>query len=67
MVTAIPVAGTPIVQWLWGGYTVAKCGIRSYIFSCIFSLNADPKAGSKIESNYNLFDDCAGSKNLNDL
>jgi quinol-cytochrome oxidoreductase complex cytochrome b subunit len=24
MVTAIPVAGTPIVQWLWGGYTVAN-------------------------------------------
>lgn len=24
MVTAIPVAGKPIVQWLWGGYTVAN-------------------------------------------
>jgi len=24
MVTAIPIAGTPIVQWLWGGYTVAN-------------------------------------------
>jgi quinol-cytochrome oxidoreductase complex cytochrome b subunit len=22
MVTAIPIAGQPIVQWLWGGYTV---------------------------------------------
>jgi quinol-cytochrome oxidoreductase complex cytochrome b subunit len=22
MVTVIPVAGKPIVQWLWGGYTV---------------------------------------------
>ena len=36
MVTAIPVAGQPIVQWLWGGYTVGKCGIRSYFFSYIF-------------------------------
>jgi ubiquinol-cytochrome c reductase cytochrome b subunit len=24
MVTAIPIAGKPIVQWLWGGYTVAN-------------------------------------------
>lgn len=24
MVTAIPVAGQPIVQWLWGGYTVGN-------------------------------------------
>lgn len=24
MVTAIPIAGTPIVQWLWGGYTVGN-------------------------------------------
>jgi quinol-cytochrome oxidoreductase complex cytochrome b subunit len=24
MVTAIPVAGKPIVEWLWGGYTVAN-------------------------------------------
>ena len=24
MVTAIPVAGKPIVQWLWGGYTVSN-------------------------------------------
>ena len=24
MVTAIPVAGQPIVQWLWGGYTVSN-------------------------------------------
>ena len=55
MVTAIPVAGQPIVQWLWGGFTVAKCGFRSYFFSCIFSINADPIAGSKIDVNHNLF------------
>jgi group II intron reverse transcriptase/maturase len=65
MVTAIPVAGQPIVQWLWGGYTVAKCGIRSYFFNGIFSINADPIAGSKIEFNHSLFDGCAGSKNTN--
>ena len=64
MVTAIPVAGNPIVQWLWGGYTVAKCGIGSYSFSCIFSMNADPTVGSKIEFNHSLFDGCAGSKNF---
>ena len=66
MVTVIPIAGKPIVEWLWGGYTVNKCGIRSYFFSCISSKNADPITGSKIEFNHNLFDDCAGSKNLND-
>jgi hypothetical protein len=67
MVTAIPVAGQPIVQWLWGGYTVGKCGIRSYPFSCIFSKDADSIAGSKIELNHNLFGGCAGSKNFNDF
>ena len=64
MVTAIPLAGQPIVQWLWGGFTVAKCGIGSYSFSCIFSRNADPIVGSKIEFNHSLFDGCAGSKNF---
>lgn len=64
MVTAIPVAGKRIVEWLWGGYVVAKCGIRSYLFSCIFSMIADPIVGSKIEFNHSLFDDCTGSKNL---
>jgi hypothetical protein len=48
MVTAIPVAGQPIVQWLWGGYTVGKCGIRSYFLSYIFSINVDPIRGQKL-------------------
>ena len=66
MVTAIPVAGDPIVEWLWGGYTVGKCGIRSCFFSYIFSKNVDPLTGSEIELNYNSFGNCTGSKNLND-
>ena len=62
MFTVIPVAGKAIVEWLWGGFTVNKCGIRSYYFSCIFSKNACPVAGLKIELNHNPFGGCAGSK-----
>lgn len=30
MVTAIPVAGTPIVEWLWGGYTVGNPTLKRF-------------------------------------
>jgi quinol-cytochrome oxidoreductase complex cytochrome b subunit len=36
MVTAIPIAGQPIVQWLWGGYTVGNPTLNRfsvYIFT----------------------------------
>lgn len=37
MVTAIPVAGQPIVQWLWGGYTVGNPTLNRF-FSIHFFL-----------------------------
>jgi len=37
MVTAIPVAGQPIVQWLWGGYTVDNPTLNRF-FSIHFVL-----------------------------
>ena len=37
MVTAIPVAGQPIVQWLWGGYTVGNPTLNRF-FSIHFVL-----------------------------
>jgi quinol-cytochrome oxidoreductase complex cytochrome b subunit len=37
MVTAIPVAGQPIVQWLWGGYTVSNPTLNRF-FSIHFVL-----------------------------
>ena len=37
MVTAIPVAGQPIVQWLWGGFTVANPTLNRF-FSIHFFL-----------------------------
>jgi quinol-cytochrome oxidoreductase complex cytochrome b subunit len=37
MVTAIPVAGQPIVQWLWGGYTVGNPTLNRF-FSLHFLL-----------------------------
>eukprot|EP00977_Amphora_coffeiformis_P029954 scaffold43698_cov2413-Amphora_coffeaeformis.AAC.6 len=30
MVTAIPVAGQPIVQWLWGGFTVSNATLNRW-------------------------------------
>ncbi len=37
MVTAIPVAGQPLVQWLWGGYTVGNPTLNRF-FSIHFVL-----------------------------
>lgn len=37
MVTAIPIAGQPIVQWLWGGYTVGNPTLNRF-FSIHFVL-----------------------------
>ena len=37
MVTAIPVAGDPIVEWLWGGYTVGNPTLNRF-FSIHFFL-----------------------------
>ena len=37
MVTAIPIAGQPIVQWLWGGYTVGNPTLNRF-FSIHFLL-----------------------------
>src|SRR5574338_76667 len=37
MVTAIPVAGQPLVQWLWGGYTVGNPTLNRF-FSLHFFL-----------------------------
>jgi ubiquinol-cytochrome c reductase cytochrome b subunit len=37
MVTAIPIAGQPIVQWLWGGYTVGNPTLNRF-FSLHFFL-----------------------------
>ena len=37
MVTAIPIAGQPIVQWLWGGYTVGNPTLNRF-FSIHFFL-----------------------------
>lgn len=37
MVTAIPIAGQPIVQWLWGGYTVGNPTLNRF-FSLHFLL-----------------------------
>jgi ubiquinol-cytochrome c reductase cytochrome b subunit len=37
MVTAIPIAGQPIVQWLWGGYTVGNPTLNRF-FSLHFVL-----------------------------
>ena len=37
MVTAIPVAGNPIVQWLWGGFTVSNPTLNRF-FSIHFVL-----------------------------
>jgi ubiquinol-cytochrome c reductase cytochrome b subunit len=37
MVTAIPVAGQPVVQWLWGGYTVSNPTLNRF-FSIHFFL-----------------------------
>ena len=37
MVTAIPIAGQPIVQWLWGGYTVGNPTLNKF-FSIHFVL-----------------------------
>jgi ubiquinol-cytochrome c reductase cytochrome b subunit len=37
MVTAIPIAGKPIVQWLWGGYTVSNPTLNRF-FSIHFLL-----------------------------
>jgi len=66
MVTAIPVVGNYIVQWLWGGYTVSKCGIRSYFFSGSSNTTAGQINESKIESNHSLFESYAGNKDFYD-
>lgn len=44
--------------------TVKKCGIWFYFLNCISSIDADSIVESKIELNYNLFDNCAVSKNI---
>jgi quinol-cytochrome oxidoreductase complex cytochrome b subunit len=40
MVTAIPIAGQPIVQWLWGGYTVGNPTLNRF-FSLHFTTFSD--------------------------
>jgi quinol-cytochrome oxidoreductase complex cytochrome b subunit len=40
MVTAIPIAGQPIVQWLWGGYTVGNPTLNRF-FSLHFYYLSD--------------------------
>ena len=36
MVTAVPVAGQPLVQWLWGGYTVGNPTLNRFLVFIFF-------------------------------
>ena len=66
MVTGIPIAGKHIVQWFWGGYTVSKCGIRSYSFSSSSGKIIGQVNEPDVESKHSLLNGCVGSKDFYD-